>query len=282
MNSTKDPLRRALAAALLVCGLGAVPCAGAPVPDDPWAERGYVGVLVGGGSYRLIVRHDGTLVSLAARLGDEVAAGQTIARLDDRDARAALDSARASRDAGLADEQRAQAELAVARERLARREDAKDLVSAEERALAREQVRMAEAELARQHAELARLEVDVAAAEDALRATRLSATAAGVVRALPARVGQRVSAGQAIAEIAGEGQVRVRFAVPLAQASRFAIGAAVAVEADGVPGEARAVVTRIAPAVDDASGLLFIEADLATDEGAFNSSAGSTVRVRAR
>lgn len=268
------------ALSIVLAGILAL-AAGAPArAADPWAERGYVGVLVRGGTARLAARKDGVLAALPVRLGDRVRAGEEIARLDDRDARVALDSARASRDAGAADARRAEAEVSVARERLARREEAKDLVSAEERALAREQVRIAEAELARAEAELARLEIDVAAQTDAWRATRLVAPIAGVVRALPARVGQRVVAGQALAEIAGEGNATVRFAVPPASADAFALGTTVIVGAEGIELEARATVARIAPAVDDASGMLFIEADLDAAATALASRAGSTVRVR--
>lgn len=129
-----------------------------------------------------------------------------------------LDQARARRDASLASRDAARARLALLRE-----------------GTRAEQV--AEARSAMEQATAALAEVETGAARYTIRAPR-----AGLVEALPYKLGERPPAGKPVAVLLADGEPYARVYVPEPLRAKFQAGAKVGVLADGVTGEIPGVV----------------------------------------
>lgn len=243
------------------------------------APGGYLGVLLREGERTLTARTAGRVVAVQARLGERVRAGDVLVRLDDEEARRRAGIALAALQAAEAQAARARAELSASRTRLTRREAASELVSREELELAREEVKVAESELKRATAaeEQARLEHEAALAD--LAATRVTAPFAGVVAESPLVPGARVGEGDPLARLVGDGALRVRFAVPEPEVDAVPAGRRVLVRGENGAPELSAVVERVAPGVDEPSGMIFVEALIDDDAGAAATSS-TVVRVR--
>jgi HlyD family secretion protein len=132
-----------------------------------------------------------------------------------------LDQARARRDASLASRDAARARLALLQE-----------------GTRAEQIAEARAAVARATAALA--EVETGAARYTIRAPR-----AGLVEALPYKLGERPPAGRPVAVLLADGEPYARVYVPEPLRARFQAGTKVAVLADGVPGPVAGVVRYI-------------------------------------
>ncbi len=190
------------------------------------------------GRSSLTARADGAVVRIAKRLGDPVAAGETVALIESRDA------------------------SAIAAERAA----AAARATAANAALNRERRLYAEKITARQDLEAAQAQAAQASAE--LRRTQAALTAAGVtgdgrhvaVRSLisgritkvDAELGAYVSAGTELFEVANPRSVQVEAAVPASEAGRIRPGDPAIIE---LPGGATlaATVRSTTPALDPQS-----------------------------
>lgn len=127
-----------------------------------------------------------TLIEIRADTGDTLKAGAVLARLDDRDARLALDQARAQRDAA-----KARLSLAEVRAERGQRLGAQQFISGDElKAL------LTEVEIAR--AELALAGVAVRQAQRMIEKTEIRAPYPLVVRRRLAQVGQQLAPGQTL------------------------------------------------------------------------------------
>jgi multidrug efflux pump subunit AcrA (membrane-fusion protein) len=71
-----------------------------------------------------------------------------------------------------------------------------------------------------------------------------------------------LSPGRAVVRVLGGTRLRLRFAIEPDQAARVAPGVEVSATVDTVPAAVRAVVRQVSPALDPASGMLFVEAEL--------------------
>lgn len=214
------------------------------------------------GRSSLTARADGAITSIRKRLGDPVAAGETVALIESRDAAAIV------------------AERAAAAAR----------ATAANAALARERRLFAEKITARQDLEGAQSEAGQANAE--LRRTQSALSAAGVtgdgrhlaVRSLiggritkvDAELGAYVSAGTELFEVANA-RIQIEAAVPAADAARIAPGDAATIElANG--STAAAVVRSSTPALDPESrSATIVLAPAGTPTGLVQ---GQGVRVR--
>ncbi len=214
------------------------------------------------GRSSLTARADGAITSIRKRLGDPVAAGETIALIESRDAAAIV----------------AERTAAAAR------------ATAANAALNRERRLFAEKITARQDLEAAQSEAGQANAE--LRRTQAALTAAGVtadgrhlaVRSLiggritkvSAELGAYVSAGAELFEVANA-RIQIEAAVPAADASRIAPGDAATIElANG--STAAAIVRSATPALDPESrSATIVLAPAGTPAGLVQ---GQGVRVR--
>lgn len=254
-------------------GAGDPPVVGAPIPlaasstrpaADPGAADRYIAVIAPMEAVDLAPRLAGELTALYVQTGGRVEPGQRVADIDARlvqeelaVAEAALHSARAAL---------RQAEVDIA--------DAEHTVASEERAVAKgasprrtlEKARFARdrAQAARSHAlaAIAEEEARVEKARNRLNDAQIRAPFAGVIAMLYRDPGASVGPDFPVARlIAGHG-LRVRFAVPLTDAGRLAPGRTVTVEAANAQRPFAAVIRQIAPELDPASKMIFVEAEL--------------------
>jgi multidrug efflux system membrane fusion protein len=151
---------------------------------------------------RLAFRTPGQMLERRVEVGQRVAAGQVIARIDARDARLAESQARAQ--LAQAESQAALAEADL--KRFAELRDRNFISQAEfER-------RAAQARQAREQVAAARAAAEQAANQ--VGYTLLSAPHAGVITALEAETGQVLAAGQTVARLARPEQLEVAVSVP--------------------------------------------------------------------
>jgi membrane fusion protein (multidrug efflux system)/multidrug efflux system membrane fusion protein len=103
----------------------------------------------------------------------------------------------------------------------------------------------------------------------------------GAVAACHHDVGVRVSAGEALVRLISAEDVWVRFAVPSAESDWLALGRLVRVGTSPPGGGCEAEIRRIAPEVDPATDMVFVEACLLVGRGReAGLRAGEIVRVR--
>lgn len=186
------------------------------------------------GHIHVAARMDGTAQEVRVREGDEVAAGEVLLKLDDREARAELERAEAEAEA---------ASLALRR---ARDLHERGLSSDEERDAARTRARRAEAERA-----LWATRLDF---------TELRAPTTATVSARHIEAGEAVSQGDTLFELVTLGSLLLRPGVSERDALRLAPGQAARLRFDALPGERfTAEIARIFPAADTTSRLVTIE-----------------------
>lgn len=147
-------------------------------------------------------RLPGKIVDRLVEVGDRVAAGQVVARLDDTDARLELEAAEADLAAARIDLSRALADVGRARTLFAQGHIA-------QAALDRANSGAAEAQSRADRAERTR-----SLAANRLTYTELVAATPGIVTATPAEAGQVVAAGQQVVTLAQTGALDVIFALP--------------------------------------------------------------------
>ncbi len=255
MSSHAQPVRARLPAAVLLLALltGPVACgrpdsaAVAPPPAEPQVVAQRFAVLrdhplreapasvLGKNETRLAAEVAARIEAIAVDVGDEVAAGQLLLRLDARDAALALERA----EAALA---QADARLAQARAQQQRAEAlrARNFVSAEA-------LTLRETELAAAVADRRAAAANVATARRAVEKCTLRAPFRAVVRARSAQVGELTAPGTPLLTLADLGDLQL---VAQVQA-RDAEGLARAATVEFLAGEARHVLRplRISPAI---------------------------------
>lgn len=254
-------------------------CGGAETPAPP--PRTVLVATVGSGeggasslAGEIRARHEtqlafqvaGRMVERQSEVGDRVARGELLARLEPDDLRARERAARARLAAAEAELRRARADQArfrvLARDQLVS-QSALDTQNAAATA-AQGQVDAARAEL-----ELAR---------NQSTHTRLLAPADGVIAARHAEAGQVLGAGQPVFTLAADGGREVVFAVAEGQVDAIAPGDPVQVEpwsGDGRRWSAR--VREVAPAADPVSRTYQVRATIDAEPGAFE--LGQSARV---
>jgi RND family efflux transporter MFP subunit len=176
-------------------------------------------------------RTGGTVEALLADIGTAVAAGATLARVENADQQLALERAEVERSA---------AERLALRARALTRAGGVTAADSDQ------------AELA-----LRRTTIALAEARRALALTSVTAPFAGVVSARRARPGQLVRAGDTLFRVTQTGPLLARVNVPEAMAAALRPGTAARITAAGTNGRSvttTGVVQRLAPAVDAASG----------------------------
>jgi len=186
-----------------------------------------------------------TILEVAGREGDPVAAGQTLVALEDRDARARLSQAEAAREGASARALEAQ----LAFDRAQRLLDADALTAQEwESARAARDAAQALLERARQAVE---------EAEAALSWFRLVAPFGGRILERHADPGHLATPGRAILAIYREDRLRFRVALPEERAGQLAVGEELDVDFAPPPSR-RARVTRVLPPADPRTGTVTI------------------------
>jgi RND family efflux transporter MFP subunit len=238
-------------------------------------------VVVAAESVDVTAESPGRLLSVEVGIGDEVRAGQRLAVLDTRAAAQDLEMARSALTAAQAEERRAADEAAEAEARQARRHQSPELFSAEDLAevalrakTARSTLEVAQARVAEQRARLRQLEANVAKSE-------VRAPFAGRVAERFVDAGALVGPGTAVVRLISAGEVLIRAAVPPQEARSLVVGDAIVAHVRTLGTRAEGTIARIAPELDAASQMVFIEARLAPRD-AGTVPAGAVVEVRLR
>jgi multidrug resistance efflux pump len=113
-------------------------------------------------------------------------------------------------------------------------------------------------------AELARAQT----ARDHFADTELRAPFSGTVALRFHDAGNRVQAGEPIIKLVGQGRMRLRFAIAPEDARTIAPDATVTATVDTIASPLTATVKQVAPAVDPATGMIIVDAELAADDHA--------------
>jgi RND family efflux transporter MFP subunit len=243
--------------------------AGTIVDKKPIADAGlpgFVGVIAAAESVDVAPRFQGVIASIRVRPGDKVTAGQIIAEMDQKSMLEELRAAEAS--LGAAQAARRQAEVDVEdakRKALLEAEAAAKGISsqsvADEAKLA---VRRAEAAAQRAVSLVAAETSHVQTARDHLTDNVLKAKFDGTVAMRFRDPGSTVAPGAPIVRIVGRGGPRLRFAVPPERARALTLGSKVTALVDTIAAPVTAVVQQVSPALDAASGMILIEAEIET------------------
>lgn len=243
------PAALALAVALSGCGRKEAPApAPRPVVAMPakaderlpaWTLPGEVQARY---STPLSFRVAGKIIERQVRLGDTVAPGQVVAKLDPADATKNAAAAKAQLSA-------AQHQLDYARQQLDR-----DRAQSRENLIAATQLEQTRNAYASALAQRDQAAQQAALSADQLKYTTLQADHAGVITAEQADTGQNVAAGTPVYQLAWSGDIDAICDVPESVLAGLAVGQRANVTLGPLPGKTfTAVLREIAPAADPQS-----------------------------
>lgn len=234
---------------LPLAGCGKKPVPSVPLPQTVLAhtvraggaasQADYSGEVRARHEVSLAFRVGGKLVARAVDVGDRVAAGQVLARLDPADLALSSSGAEANLAAAAAERTYAQAEALRYRDLRAQQFVSAALLDAKETALkaAEEKVRA--------------LATQAVLAQNQRGYSELRGDAAGVVSAVLAEAGQVVAAGQPVLKVAKSGEQEVLVAVPENRVAELSKAGEVAVTLWAAPDKRyRGRVREVAPQAD--------------------------------
>ncbi len=249
----------AYAASLPAAG-GAPPRAAAsPTTSRP---AGYVGVVLARQAVAVAAETDGRLASVAVRVGDVVRRGQELATLSMDELHDEMAVVQATVSAARSEQRRTELELDRTRDRRARRELHPELYAEEDLASARNAEQEAGASVESAKARVAEEVGHLRQLETRLQHAVLRAPIDGRVALRYLDAGALVRSGAPVVRLISTGQFMLRFAVPPEQAAAIRKGAAVAVRLDSLPMTLAGRVSQVAPRLDTASQMVFVEAEL--------------------
>ncbi len=225
-------------------------------------EHCYIGVVLASEAIDVVARTEGVILSYGAVVGEQVQRGQLLATLDSSAVRRQLETERVRLTAARIQQRRATLEAQQARDESERLGRIAELVAARDVEAARHAF-----ELAQLHEEEAKTAVERAAAEvreveAQLQRTRIRAPFAGRIAAQYSDTGALAALGSRLLRLVGSGARRVRFAVPPDSVDRIHLGSSVRVEPGSQAPTVEAVIHSIAPEIDPASEMVFVEATL--------------------
>jgi RND family efflux transporter MFP subunit len=260
---------------------GVAPSSSAAPAAAPAPRQEFLGVVLARLIADIAPRFDGRLRDVQVRLGDRVAAGAPIAVMDVPTLRFDLQVAEATLQTSSADREQASVELAESEERLKRRKTllAEGLVSAEDLSAAKYQQELASARVQSTRAQVSQRRAQVEKLRKDNSDMVIRAPFDGVIAARYANPGANVSPSAPIVRLISADDLFVRFAVPAAQAASLSLGARVVVRIGDHRIERRAAVDKIAPEVDSASRMVFIEAQLEKADSGNQILSGELARV---
>ena len=270
----KNTLGMALSASVLVLGCSKPAAVEEPVravktitvgADDFAVQSEYTGEIRAQLESRLAFRVGGKMVARQAELGQQVKAGQVLARLDPQDYQLAVDAARAQTAAAKTNRDLAAAEL----------ERYKDL---------RKQNFISSAEMDKREATLSSSQSQFEQAQSQLNAqlnqagyALLKADVAGVLTAVEAEAGQVVTPGMTVFKIAADGARDVVFSVPDARLGAMRVGLPVKVLVWPINTPLEAKVREVAASADPTTRTYQVKASL--NAGQKPPALGATVTV---
>ena len=239
----------------------------ATAPADAAGARGYVGVITASDSVDIAPRFQGVVATIDVRVGDTVVANQVVASMDKKSMQEELRAAEAALGASIAAKRQAEVDVDDARRKVALETKAvADGVSP--RTILEEAqfgLKRAQAASERASSTVAAESSHVQTARDHVSDTALRAPTAGTVAMRFKDPGATVPAGGAILRIVGRGGLRLRFAVPPDEAHLLAAGGIVHAMIETIATPVDATIRQVAPALDQASGMIILEAELSPD-----------------
>ncbi len=239
----------------------------APLPsriDDPADEKpGFIAALTPKSAADVMAPYTSASASLAVKLGDTVAKGQVLARLDDRQLRQELDAARAQQRTAQASIAQAEvdkrsAEIVLEREKAA---EAAGVGSHADVVAATQAVAKATATLTFAQATAEERSTKIAQLQAHLQEMTLTAPIAGSVAMIYPQDGARVEEGRPVIRVISGG-VFVKFAIPGDKVGAVKTGDTVDVRVDRRAEPLTATVVHIAPELDAVAQMILAEAEL--------------------
>jgi len=250
---------------------------------DAAESRGYVGVITAAESVDIAPRFQGVVATVLVRAGDVVQANQVVAEMDRKSMQEELRAAEAALGAAIAANRQAEVDVEAARGKLTLEtkmvaDGVSPRVNLDEAQLA---LKRAEAAAQKAQSAVAQESSHVQTARDHLADLALRAPHEGTVAMRFKDPGATVAPGAAIVRIVGHGALRLRFAVPPEQAHLLALGATVHATVETLAQPVAATIKQVSPALDPSSGLIIVEAELASDSaGARDLRPGLAARVQ--
>ncbi|HEX3760931.1 MAG TPA: HlyD family efflux transporter periplasmic adaptor subunit [Kofleriaceae bacterium] len=234
-------------------------------PADPRGDdsSGLLAVLTPRSSADVLAPYTSPSTHLAVRLGDRIAQGEVVARLDDRQLREELDAARAQLRTAEAAIRQAQvdkdsAEIILARETTA---EAAGVSSHADAVSARQAVEKAAAAITVARATADERTTRIAQLQGHLVEMTLTAPIAGRVAMIYPQDGARVEQGRPVLRIISGG-VFVKFAIPADQAGAPEPGDTVDVRVERRADRLTATVAHVSPEVDAVAQMRIADAEL--------------------
>jgi RND family efflux transporter MFP subunit len=228
----------------------------------PGRSAGYVGVVLARQAVTVAAEADGRLASVSVRVGDAVRRGQELAALATDVMHDEMTVVQATVAAARGEERRAELELDRTRDRRARRELHPELYAEEDLASARNAEQEAAASVESAKARVAEEVGHLRQLETRLQHAVLRAPIDGRVALRYLDAGALVHSAEPVVRLISAGQFMLRFAVPPEQAASIRKGAGVEVRLDSLPVSLLGQVSQVAPRIDTASQMVFVEADL--------------------
>jgi RND family efflux transporter MFP subunit len=233
------------------------------------AERpgGYVGVVLARQAVTVAAEADGRLASISVRVGDAVRRGQELAALSTEELHNERAVVQATVAAVRGEQRRAELELDRTHDRRARREIHPELYSDEDLAGARNAEQEAAAALESAKARVTEEVGRLRQLETRLQHTVLRAPIDGRVALRYLDAGALVHSGAPVLRLISTNDFMLRFAVPPERAAAIHKGEAVELRLDSLPVTLSGRVSQVAPRIDPASQMVFVEADLQVPGG---------------
>jgi RND family efflux transporter MFP subunit len=205
---------------------------------------------------------EGHVEQMRVRLGDVVERGEVIATVDKRPLQHELAIERAAERTAVAEKRSREIEVRRAEQEYQRRLALEGLVSEEDKERSRFQRETALAQLEESEAAVSRVTAQVEQLEATLSRSEIRAPFAGTVAQRYLDAGAMVSAGTPVVRLISSESFLARFAVPPEEIAALPIGTPVRIELETLDLTLDAVVEQVAPEIDAASQMIFIEAGL--------------------
>jgi len=233
--------------------------------DSFAANSEYTGEVRAQVESKLAFRVGGKMMQRQAELGQQVKAGQVLARLDPQDYKLAADAARAQTAAAQTNRDLAAADFARYKDLLA------------QNFISRAELDRREATLKSAQSQLEQAQAQLASQTNQSGYAVLASDVAGVVTAVEAEAGQVVSAGMTVVKIAADGARDVVFTVPDARLAAMRVGLPVKVLVWPLNTPLEGKVREVAASADAATRTYQVKASL--NAGQQSPALGSTVTV---